>query len=211
MRKVILSCLLLVYIFVFVGCSKDPLAEDTIEKIDSIGEVTLEDEELITELEQTYSEMTEKQKNQVNNYVDLKDARNELDELIAEKEQEEQEAILNVILNPPYSEAINLCSTIKQSLYNPDSFQLNNIEYVEAYEGYSLYNVDYSGENKLGGTVRTGLIATYREGSLDDIIEENPSSGYSSYHNYSYYEEAYFNLDDDVQTLDLNYITPYIG
>lgn len=211
MRKMLLACLVIFSTTILAGCSTDPLAKDTMEKIDSIGEVTLDDEELITELEQTYSEMTDEQKNQVKNYVDLKNARDELDDLIAEKEQEEQEALLNIILNPPYSEAINICSVLKESLYSPDSLQLNNVEFVEAYEGYNLYNIDYSGENKLGGTVRTNLIATFRDGSLDDIIEENPSSGSYSYHNYSYYEDSYFDADDDVQILNLDYITPFIG
>lgn len=199
MRKVISSCLLVAIIFVFAGCSKDPLAEDMIEKIDSIGEVTLEDEELIAELEQTYSEMTDKQKNQVSNYVDLKDARDELDQLIEEEQQEAQEALLEVITNPPYSNAITICSAIKQSLYNPDSLQIYEVE-----EYLDYYKVDYSGENRLGGTARTSLIAVFTtDGEIMHVYEEKTSD-------YLEYKNRYFGEDDNTEILDLSYITPYI-
>ena len=69
------------------GCSKDPLSQRMIDDIKSIGDVTLDDEDLIIDLENTYAEMTDKQKNQVNNYIDLKDARKELDTL---KESQEE-------------------------------------------------------------------------------------------------------------------------
>lgn len=171
----VLSFLLVAIIFVFAGCSKDPLAEDMIEKIDSIGEVTLEDEDLISELEQTYSEMTDKQKNQVSNYVDLKDARDDLDQLIEEEQQEAEEALLEVVTNPPYSNAITICSAIKQSLYNPDSLQIYEVEVHHDYD----YKVDYSGENKLGGTTRTSLIAIFTsDGEILHIYEEGKSSDY---------------------------------
>lgn len=74
------------------GCGKDALALQMVEEINSIGEVTPEDEKLIIELEQTYSDMTDKQKNQVDNYVDLKNARRELDALKQAEAEEQRKA-----------------------------------------------------------------------------------------------------------------------
>ena len=93
MKKRILCLLIGVTMLFSVGCGKkeeeiDPIAQDTIDKIETLGDITLDDEDMIVKLEKTYSEMTEKQKNQVKNYIDLKNAREELDEL---KEQEEAE------------------------------------------------------------------------------------------------------------------------
>ena len=64
MRKKAIA-LLLVTMMSVTGCGVDPLSQDTMDKISSIGEVELSDQSLIEDLEKTYSEMTKKQKNQV--------------------------------------------------------------------------------------------------------------------------------------------------
>ena len=64
MRKKTIA-LLLVTMLSVTGCGVDPLSQDTMDKISSIGEVELSDQSLIEDLEKTYSEMTEKQKNQM--------------------------------------------------------------------------------------------------------------------------------------------------
>ena len=68
--------ILFISAMVLTGCSKDPLSKQVSEEISQLGEnVTLDDEGKVMELEQTYENMTDKQKNQVKNYTDLREAR----------------------------------------------------------------------------------------------------------------------------------------
>ena len=102
LKVTIYTIFLLVFSSVFyVGCGKsdnedskpadiDPLSQDVIDKIDTIGDVTLEDQALIENLMKTYSEMTDKQKEQVRNYVTLKNDKEELDKLLESKAIEEE-------------------------------------------------------------------------------------------------------------------------
>ena len=73
----------------------DLLVEQCIAEIDSIGEVTFEDEALILDLEATYAQMTEEQKNKLTNYVELKNARRELEKMIREVAVEGKYEALN--------------------------------------------------------------------------------------------------------------------
>lgn len=117
------------------GCGKDPLAKQMIEQIDTIGEVTLDDESLIAKLEKDYSEMTEKQKNQVSNYIELKNAREDLEQIKIDMAKEE-----------PYNTAITLCQSLKKSLTNPNDFLLHSVEfYSTSEENTNVYKIDFSG------------------------------------------------------------------
>lgn len=227
-KKCIIVCMIACGMSLCVGCESDPLSKQTVEQIDSIGEVELDDEPLIVELENTYSEMTDKQKNQVKNYVDLKNARKELDilkeeesERIAESERQaeaERQERLNEIANtPPYSIAIALCQTTKDSLYSPNSFQLNSVECVTIignnYTRY-YYKIDYSAENKLGGTVRNKYIADYYESYYDpndtytdlDIYEEKEIDYSNTLHRY--YQNA--QPGEEPKELDKDFILNYL-
>lgn len=216
--KKFIVCMIACGMSLCVGCESDPLSKQTVEQIDSIGEVDLDDEPLIVELENTYSEMTDKQKNQVKNYVDLKNARKELDilkeeesERIAESERQaeaERQERLNEIANtPPYSPAIILCQTIKDSLQNPSSFQLYSIEcsdQTHILDGWYFYKVNYSGENRLGGTVREEIIASYGSDGFSQVYGEK-NSGFDNK------KELYFN-DNSTHTeeLDKDFILNYL-
>ena len=119
------------------GCGKDPLSSQMTEQIKEIGTVELDDEPLIIELERTYSEMTEKQKNQVSNYVDLKNARKELDRIKVDMAKE-----------PPYDKAIELCQVLKDTFADPDDLKLNFVEYNSEFvsgQNVTLYKIDFSG------------------------------------------------------------------
>lgn len=89
-RKIIYGVILS---WLLVGCGKvDPVSEKMMNDINSIGEVTIEDEELINNLLDIYATLTEKQKEQVDNYVVLLEAENSLDEL---KKQEIQSEVVS--------------------------------------------------------------------------------------------------------------------
>lgn len=74
------------------ACGKDSVAQKIQDDIESIGEVTLDDEYLIEKTYETYNTLTDKQKNQVDNYADLLDARDKLDKLKAEAIIAQEEA-----------------------------------------------------------------------------------------------------------------------
>ena len=93
MKNIKLIFLFFVVLLISVGCGKedvDPLSQDTMDKIDTIGDVTIEDQKLIENLMETYSQMTDEQKNQVKNYVTLKNDKEKLDELLEAKAEEEK-------------------------------------------------------------------------------------------------------------------------
>lgn len=187
--------LLILTAFLFSGCGTDPLSSQMIQDIKNIGDVTLEDEEIIEKSEETYSEMTDKQKNQVKNYIDLKNARDKLDELKEEAAKEAEEALLEIISSKPYSSAISFCKLIKDSLINPDSFKLKEVLYRDLdYYYYCLIN--YTGENRLGGTASGRYIVRFNsDGSINEYWDKDswcPCEGF---------------FEDDYETLDIDLIS----
>lgn len=183
---------------------KDPMAKKMIEDIDNIGKITLESEAKITELEKTYSEMTEKQKNQVSNYVELKSAREKLDKLIDEEnerllklQQAAAEKKKEKVTSTPYKEAITFVQAIKDTLYNPESLQVHSVKYID--KGYDKYLVDYSGENKLGGSVRTSTIADFSHGTCVHLYEKNDAG----------YNDELLDSSDSLE-LDVDLILEYV-
>ena len=90
MKKKILLSLLLLNIFAcsVMGRGKpDEVSTKMMNDIDAIGEVTIEDEETINNLQETYAILTDKQKNQVKNYSKLLEAKEQLDQIVKEQEQ----------------------------------------------------------------------------------------------------------------------------
>ena len=78
-----------------------------------------------------------------------------------------------------YQNAILSAQTLKDSLNNPNSFQLHSVRYAK--NGYyEYYKMDISGENKLGGTTRQDYIAIIFQGKLDNIIKEGHADWYKS-------------------------------
>ncbi len=175
------------------GCGTDPLSSQMIEDIKNIGDVTLEDEETIEKLEETYSEMTDKQKNQVKNYIDLKNARDKIDELKEQEAKEAEEAISEMLSSKPYYSAISFCKIIKDSLINPDSFNLKEVLYRDLDACY-YYLINYTGENRLGGTASGRYIVRFKpDGSIDEYWDKDswcPCEGF--------FEEGYETLDIDL-------------
>lgn len=185
---------------------KDPMAKKMIEDIENIGKITLESEDKITELEKTYSEMTDKQKNQVSNYVELKSAREKLNKLIDEEnerllklQQAAAEKKKEKVTSTPYKEAITFVQAIKDSLYNPESLQIHSVKYMD--KVYDMYLVDYSGENKLGGSVRMSTVAGFSYGQCIRLYEKD---------DYGYNDQVESFAGSDSLELDIDLILEYI-
>lgn len=97
MKKIFFFCMCTIAILL-VGCGKDPIAKRVTDDINSIGEVTLEDEELINKTYELYNTLSDSQKDNVDNYLTLIDAMDELEKLKAEYALEKgvREAELNI-------------------------------------------------------------------------------------------------------------------
>ena len=74
------------------GCAKiDEVSQKMMDDINAIGTVEISDKEAIEKAENLYGTLTDKQKEQVNNYADLLNARDELDKLLEEKAKKDAE------------------------------------------------------------------------------------------------------------------------
>ena len=90
-----LMCLFLCIMLFVCACGKeiDPVSQKVMDDIESIGEITLEDEELIIKIKDTYNSLSDNQKDQVENYIDLLEAEEKLEELKVQIAEEITEAI----------------------------------------------------------------------------------------------------------------------
>ena len=75
------------------GCASkiDEVSQKMMDDINAIGTVEISDEEAIEKAENLYATLTDKQKEQVNNYADLLNDRDELDKLLEEKAKKDAE------------------------------------------------------------------------------------------------------------------------
>ncbi len=78
-KKLLLLCLCC--LILLTGCGKSKVAKETETLINSIGEVNLSSEENIIKAEEYYDTLTDNQKDEVENYKILVDARKKLDSL----------------------------------------------------------------------------------------------------------------------------------
>lgn len=181
MKKKII-CITAICSVILTGCGNtvDQVAQKVMDDINSIGDVELEDADLIEKIEKTYSTLTEKQKEQINNYVDLLNARDDLDLLIKQEEEKEKAAEEERIKEEEkrireeeearkksYTEEVKFCVkailTVKEMLKDPDSMQIHEFAYYDGisseYKGKYLY-IDVSGKNGFGGTSRAVYLVT---------------------------------------------------
>ena len=92
MRKLLLIALFIVAIGL-TGCGEkiDPAAEEVMKDIETIGEVTVTDEDLINRISEAYDKLTAEQKAQVTNYDELEDAKEKLEEAKVQEQKEYEE------------------------------------------------------------------------------------------------------------------------
>lgn len=208
----IIMCLLL------TGCGKDPLSQQLIDDIAALGEITLEDEKAIIELENTYISMTDKQKNQVDNYIDLYNAKKEIEKLKEEEEariQAEEEARIQaeeaLMSSTPYKEAIMIISDLKSRLYNPDSFQLRLVAHKKIENSiYDYFYIEYGGMNKIGGIVIKDLAAEFKNGELINLVNRDMDN-YRDTEKFFDIEEMFTKHDSVYTELDIEKILKYIS
>ena len=158
----------------------DPVAAKIMDDIDSIGEVELSDEKLIKKIEKRYDTLTDAQKEQVSNYADLLQARDELDELLENSEKETQAT--EKTKKKSYTNEEKACAksiiALKNLLKNPESLQPLHY-YVAMGEGYFIFNFEYSAQNGFGGANRALAIVTNNttDFDLEGIATKEPVTG----------------------------------
>lgn len=184
--KIQVIVLTLIITTLLTGCGIDPASQKVIDDISSIGEVTLDDDALISRIENEYASLSEAQKNQVNNYVTLMEARDRVDQLIEE----------NSKLTDIEKSAYQAVLAIKSILKDPDSMKLISVKadtssmVADSLTVEYIFEIEYSATNGFGGTGReTRYIATY-----NGIVQTNIS------------ETTLSIIFDDLQTIDVSRI-----
>lgn len=82
MRKhVIAICVTMMLSLLFVACGVDKETQKVIDDINSIGDVTLESQDALSEVRKEYNALTEEQQKKVNNYIKYEEAQNVFDVL----------------------------------------------------------------------------------------------------------------------------------
>lgn len=147
----------------------DPVSEKVSNDISSIGEVTIEDKELIETIEKTYSTLTDRQKDGISNYADLLNARDELNKIIKEEEAKEKEKLEQQkkeeeqARQERYTPDVKLCVkcfvTLASALKNPDTIQIHEFSFGRLDDKLTVY-IDASAENGFGGVSRSVFLVT---------------------------------------------------
>lgn len=190
MKKIMsLLAMLSMNAILITGCVSKPdeVAQKMIDDINAIGTVEVTDEDAIEKAEKVYATLTDRQKEQVNNYADLLNARDKLDTLLKEKAKQEAEAEEQARLEvekkaeeerkteeerkareekeklASYTPEVKYCAraiiTVKRALKNPDSMVVHGFYYGKTDNGESV-NLDVTSENGFGGVNRDTLFVT---------------------------------------------------
>lgn len=125
MRKKYSTVMVLILCVLLSGCggnrigtnitSKNinPVSQKVIDDIAALGDITVDDEEAIERIEELYVTLTDEQKNQVSNYIDLLNAKDTIRELranqeVAEKQKFSKSLEVQRLYYPELQNAINV-------------------------------------------------------------------------------------------------------
>ena len=157
MRRNLIFVLCLVALLSLCSCGKvDEVSQRVIDDINAIGEVTVDDEELILKIEDTYSTLTDKQKNQVSNYATFLDAKDTLKDIL-----EEEKAILEEELKKSEAEYGDTLVVALGSLINAaqkcESIIGNVKEVWNPRGSWGMDYIEYIYEKNCGAMSRFGI------------------------------------------------------
>lgn len=144
MKKLRMLIIMLTTAVFISACGKtDPVAQRVMDEIASIGEVDMQDEEVIDEVMKTYETLTDKQKEQVSNYVDLLEAKDTIEEL----KNSEKEKYLNIEREfyPNIEKAIH---ELELSCIFPESLEIKEVIYKQG--AVSFVYISYEAKNQIG-------------------------------------------------------------
>lgn len=200
------------------GCANkiDEVSQKMMDDINAIGTVEISDEETIEKAEKLYGTLTDKQKEQVNNYADLLNARDELDKLLEEKAKKDAEEAEKAKAEKEklYTDDIKKCArailSIKEMINDPDSLQVHNALNLTSDQGNPSLIIDASCKTTSGGTNRHYYITTDDLDFAKDLIRAG------AYYSYTYniacggaddlFDDRTFNLLAEKDGLDLEIV-----
>lgn len=90
MKRFIFIALVVIVLLASIACGKSEMVEAAEEAIVNIGNVTLESEAAIKTAESIFNGLTDREKEQVENRIDLIEARNQYEKLIEEQQRQEE-------------------------------------------------------------------------------------------------------------------------
>lgn len=205
MKRLRLCLLVMLVLFNISACGKkavDPVAQKVIDDINALGEITLDDKSSIEKITETYATLTDEQKNQVTNYIDLINAKDRIEEL----EMTEKNSLDAKASEIPECFLIEACNELKSSCSNSESFEINSIEYTDLvtwgtydkssglrdmYKDEEVYfiRIEFSGENGFGGTASETAYGEYwvKDGKVSIVPDVGGDLGrvYSVYQSIS--------------------------
>ena len=97
MKKLKITILSACLLLSLVGCGKSEAAKSVDEKIQAIGTVTLDSDASITDAEEEYSKLSDKDRQQLEYYQTLVDARSKYDSLVEEEKAAEEQRLKDLV------------------------------------------------------------------------------------------------------------------
>ena len=184
-----------ILILMLTGCSSNESVYECINAIDSIGAITIDSEEVISEAELMYRALTIKQRAKINNYQVLILARAKYDDIVAEQaakdaaiaaEQDERETKARRLaaLKNKLSEFVDLHQIGKVSS-DGMSLEVNTTE-KEAWHGESFHKITWinmglglpdSLADKMAQTRALDGRQTYDSGDISVSWSYHPNTG----------------------------------
>ena len=165
--------LALVMVLGIVGCNtKTNAAKEAEEAINAIGEVTIESEELISIAEKAYGILTENEKETVENRIDLVNAREKYENIVAEKQAEEE----TKKKEEEYAK-INAALPEATKLFETFSDAIDDLEFIAKYAG----NVNYNGSMKFADSFTDNMITRFDNINMELISEGIPELAEGAY------------------------------
>lgn len=167
MKKILSFILLFVLLLSLCACGKTEAAKNADNLILSIGTVSLTSEKAIIDAENAVSQLSEKEKDTLENEQILISARTTFDALKKVDEQEkaliaEKEAQPEIPIN--YKKAISAVnkakSDFKKYLNDPESLSILGVTIVndpESITNTAIAKIDYNAANGFGGKVKNEL------------------------------------------------------
>lgn len=199
------------------GCTKiDEVSQKMMDDINAIGTVEISDEEAIEKAENLYSTLTDKQKEQVNNYADLLNARDALDKLLEEKAKKDAEEAEKAKKEKEklYTKEIKSCAkailTIKEMISDPESLKVHAALNLTTDQGYDSIIIDASYSSIGGGMDRHYYVSTDDYEYFKILVNAGAYSsfayltacGYAD----SYFDAQTFNILVDGNGIDLELV-----
>lgn len=185
MKRTLLLIPVLVSMMLFVcSCGKSKPASTTEKLISEIGVVSLDSEGAIIEAEKNYAALTEKQKDQVDNYVVLVDARATYDKLVEEENDKEIASNIEKQINELLSQTTRKqeeVDALEKRIAELTDSQLQCVSNADKLEEIKqlteIENVALAAAKKLQGKLKNGKSLQLNEVVVS--VTKKTSSNYS--------------------------------